>query len=90
MAFTDERVCCFRELCDLLRREHVRPSLRVRRVLVGFPDRRAGDALGERAVRVELVVEWWVLARRFEAVGKHREVDGFLAFDPRWVGRGSG
>lgn len=78
MSFSDEGVCRVGEFCDLLGREHVRPAFRVRCIVIGFPDCGTGDGLGEGAVWIELVVERWVLTRGFEAVGKHREVDGFL------------
>ena len=86
MSFSDEGVCRLRELGDLLGREYVRPAFRVRRIVIGFPDRGTRDGLGEGAVGIELVVEWWVLARGFEAVGKDGEVDGFLTFAPERVG----
>lgn len=56
-----EGVRGLREFIDLRLGEDVRPQLRVCRVVLRFPYRRARDRLGECAVRIELVVQWGML-----------------------------
>lgn len=43
------------------------PSLRIIGIVLGLPHGRAGDFLGEFRVGFELVVQWGMLARRFDA-----------------------
>lgn len=66
----EEVVRCRAELLDLLRREDVCPFLRVLAIVLGLPDRRAGDLAREGVEGDDVVVEWRVLAGCLQAIGE--------------------
>jgi hypothetical protein len=67
------------ELLDLGGREAMRPFLRVIAVVLGLPDRRARDLLGELLERLNQVGQRLMLTGRLEAVGEELDVDGSLS-----------
>jgi hypothetical protein len=66
------------QLLNLVPREPMRPLLRGIAILLGLPDGRTGDVLGELVKGTQFVVERGVLAGGFEAVGEDVDGDGGL------------
>lgn len=75
---SDELVSNVTELSNFLGAECVNPSLGVVLVVLGLPEGRAGDLLGEICVRPQLVIDGGMLPGCLDAIGEDLPIDHLL------------